>query len=730
MSLRVWLPLDGTLENKGISNLQFSNENTTSIVVDPLGKIGSCYKKSAVRGPGRIVSDGTILLDGDLSMCCWAKVTGTYQDTAQGLVTNHNTAAYTGFGINVKQVSTTDYRICCSTGNGTARTYKNYYGTTNIKDEWHHLALTYDSTKHQFQLWVDGVVEKTQAYTNAAQADKIMVFAWATDSTAITYYPACMLNDVRIYDHCLSAAEVREIAQGLVLHYKLDTYNLFNPNTLTQDIYLLSNGNTSTSGAIGNWCLTDYIPVFPSTSYIGYNLVNGGNGNPSICFYDKNKIYTRGQTIAANTPLSITTTDTEYYVRISIRITDNDITKMQFLEIPTIIQDSSGYGHNGTINGNITLNNSSIRYNSCIYSEDGGSNYIQTQTLAMPTDAITLNIWFKSSNKTPTNNYHMIIDSAGSSTARQYYEMCVHSSGYFRSGLMVNGTRYAGNCSTKTACDGTWHMLTTTYDGATIKRYYDAELESSTAVTSTTGLQPSATLRLFKDGHSSYACVDASLSDFRLYATPLLDTDIKQLYNVGMKVDKLGNVHTNEFVENNNNIWKRENIIPYRKNGSSAETIFNKNGKDYIKLWPAQFYQNITINDTVTSCVLYKEFIPNTQYVFDMWFDTSEMTGTNYLIITYTDNTQNTDLQVPKDGADEWLHRRVITDPNKSVLRVGMRYGTNTPLAVSLDSYIGPVSKPQLKKTSQLRATTINENEVIARIYKSGDIGTQQIIEK
>jgi hypothetical protein len=38
------------------------------------------------------------------------------------------------------------------------------------------------------------------------------------------------MNDFRLYDHTLSAAEAAEIAKGLILHYKLDNNGLGNEN--------------------------------------------------------------------------------------------------------------------------------------------------------------------------------------------------------------------------------------------------------------------------------------------------------------------------------------------------------------------------------------------------------------------------------------------------------------------------------------------------------------------
>jgi hypothetical protein len=42
------------------------------------------------------------------------------------------------------------------------------------------------------------------------------------------------MNDFRVYDHCLSLSEIKEISQGLVLHYKFDDKPInISPNLVT-----------------------------------------------------------------------------------------------------------------------------------------------------------------------------------------------------------------------------------------------------------------------------------------------------------------------------------------------------------------------------------------------------------------------------------------------------------------------------------------------------------------
>jgi len=146
----------------------------------------------------------------------------------------------------------------------------------------------------------------------------------------------------------------------------------------------------------------------------------------------------------------------------------------------------------------------------------------------------------------------MVVDSNAN---RQWYEMAVSSSGFFRGGLFINGARKADNGTSTKCLDGNWHMLTLSYDGTNVNRYVDGIMEKATAAAFSTGLSTPTALTIGRDGpNASYAVKESSLSDFRIYATALSADDILSLYHTGAKVDNLGNTHTYEFIEHQDNI--------------------------------------------------------------------------------------------------------------------------------------------------------------------------------
>lgn len=239
MSLRVWLPLNGDLTNNGLSDLIFS-------VVNPSGGLSSAtsggkvvsglFKRITKETADYIISNKNIILNGDVTMCCWAKVTGIgYSGTANGIFGQHGHMTG-GLGITMKDVSSSDLRMSVNTGlygdgHGSLsdRTYCTYYGSTNIYNAWHHLCLTYDSKTRQLRMYVDGKLETIEGYGsyitlngNNIAARPVILFAWSTDHVSSpNYRPPCELNDVRIYDEVLSAKQIKEIAKGLVAHYPL-----------------------------------------------------------------------------------------------------------------------------------------------------------------------------------------------------------------------------------------------------------------------------------------------------------------------------------------------------------------------------------------------------------------------------------------------------------------------------------------------------------------------------
>jgi len=162
------------------------------------------------------------------------------------------------------------------------------------------------------------------------------------------------------------------------------------------------------------------------------------------------------------------------------------------------------------------------RYTTSNYITDAATAYLSADNLAFNIRNITTNIWFKSTNTSPTGGYHCPLTL--STNDGNNLTLFVHNSGKYRSGINVNNTSYQVNCENTNCLDGNWHMLTLTYDGATLKRYFDGTLVSTTVVSYTTDLYLT-NLVIGKRG--IYISENIYISDLRIYATPLLDDDIK-----------------------------------------------------------------------------------------------------------------------------------------------------------------------------------------------------------
>lgn len=598
MSLKVWLPLNGTLNNLGTSNITF----TGNPVWRSPGKIGNSAYNLSTR-----VNFNCPALAGVqyFSIAFWGMTEANTESTA-------NWMDLLGFTDKSVSGTTGSFRFETGYGNtayGGIHWHDNTtnaiingaytYNTASEYGNWHHIVVTVSNTA--VCSYYDGVLKST--LTANLNGGSLTGAGWIGESTT-----RGGIQDIRVYDHCLSAAEVHEISQGLILHYKLDNeYFMAATNQLGEKSDHFSGWGSYGFGSHGQTTVVNIPPALSgqvgqvinkdngnydgeiATAISGYNL----NKNESITFsaYVKGNGNTIGKTghiwiyksngtntISTGTSFIFTadwqrvkhtitwtydnpgTSATSCYVRCKRAQNESFYISNCQLESGTIatgftngsrsienMQDSSGYGYNGTIVGTPTINSNSVRYRNSIYLDTGVNSRIVTPSLTFDPRCVTLSIWFKSTSTSPTGGYHMVVDS---NVHRQWYEMAVYSTGYFRGGLFVNGTRRADNGTSTNCLNGNWHMLTLTYDGTNVNRYVDGVMEKATAAAYSTGLSSPTALTLGRDGpNATYAVKEAYLSDFRVYCTALSASDVLQLYHTSAKIDNRQNLHSFELVE-------------------------------------------------------------------------------------------------------------------------------------------------------------------------------------
>jgi len=631
MSLQVWLPLNGNLENLGLSDLSFRVVNYSNAISSATsgGKVVSgLYKRTTKETADYIISDKNITLDGDVTMCCWAKVTGIgYSGTANGLFGQHGHQTG-GLGITMKDVSSTDLRMSVNTGlygdshgGSSDRTYCTYYGSTNIYNAWHHLCLTYDSKTKQLRMYVDGKLENIQGCGSYATLNgnnitprPVILFAWSTDhlsSSIVNYRPPCELNDVRIYDHVLSVKEIKEISKGLVAHYQLKPTNITNyakstpfsiynnygvGATLTQlserfmgyPVYRLTMTPTSASVSSfqtelwshgvchGRWTFNAntkycywlyYRPVSHNDIRAGGTASNingwteiapqyiedgwyrvGQYRNGSVTSTQADDIYTSFITpsAAAGVPITIDFCAPHLIGGLSEIIETYDGVVAE----DNKVHDVSGYGNHLNITGSIAANSTSPRYsNSLDFNQTG---YLKKTDFNMTTNEFTITFWLNPPYS--INAQHFICGTFNSWTGNGFGMWRDSTGGGYS--LLYRSNSEGGHTGLPavTPPHDTWSHIAIVYTGTQGIVYLNgAEVARVNGGSSGTVSHPVLYL-----GNSMYSEVasqtdEASMSDFRFYATALSASDIEGLYKHGASIAKDGTLFAYDFNEFNPN---------------------------------------------------------------------------------------------------------------------------------------------------------------------------------
>lgn len=586
MALQVWLPLNksGADKNQGLANINIVNNASYEVS----GKLGGCYKNGTINsGWGK---DYNACLG--LSASCWINIP-TVEGNAIILGSVHNYPANTRFYVGC-------YNGYFSGGFGNT-TWGDAASNRKIESStWYHLCMTTFGTN--WKLYINGqcVQEKTSS------ANPVILYGNIYIGEKQALY-----NDFRIYDHCLSPKEVKEISKGLVLHYPLNS--LVNPN-LVKNSYFCTNMNTGTVEVVPNVGYVDNTAYYGSPAYhvfregqttIAYSefqfifrankCVPGkqycisfwvkkchSGGNWGNIILDGLRWFKTGDNTMYTTSITwkdrpsesllnvwqyasfyftfpVECTAYAYYYNTVGKDIDYYISKIKVEEgtISTpwcdygitnnIVYDCSGYQNNGTISGALSCSADSPRYKTCVQTSSSG----KIQKDAFLPSAIThytISVWCKITD--PNAAAHLWTKHSNKSKGIIQGPDGGWIYSYNGEGLI-----------TSTSFLTTSGTITQTYPGFG-QNYKDGNWHMYTIVgngnINTCYLDGVMTDRSTLSNFVSYDIrgqlnigftEECLVSDYRCYATALSEEDIKELYNTSAYILDNGTLLTYSIEE-------------------------------------------------------------------------------------------------------------------------------------------------------------------------------------
>ena len=307
MSLLVWLPFNGSTKNQGVAGNNFTAYN----IYNAYGKVtNNCYwfngSNSSVRGE--------VKLTPYMTFACWIK----FDTTTLAHIIDCRDSNGTGYQPLYGGISA-NYGIQVYSSRGGSYIWDNSICgfTTGV---WYHLAVTIDTDGAT--LYINGVSKgKYSASYGYDFGSRVMTVGTRFSST--NWFEGS-INDVRVYDHILSTKEIKDLARGLCLHYRLNFEDLYEPieyiqSTGTQRVKLnltpKSTYKIESTFAITDTTKTSSIWCARGTSTGSYTTTAFYIANSGVrCDYGISATMTSIGSLVANTKHTLTMNKNVWYL--------------------------------------------------------------------------------------------------------------------------------------------------------------------------------------------------------------------------------------------------------------------------------------------------------------------------------------------------------------------------------------------------------------------------------
>lgn len=606
MALRVWLPLNGTLENQGLGTL--SSPFSVNNPVWEAGKIGNNLYLEQQTTNTVTISE---LVNATIMSCSfWFKLQENKTYTAWNDLISFGIANTNSSGLYRLEVTNSAGEYINWYGNGYITDGSGAGGQTITPGIWYHMTMVIDD--NNIYTYINGELKATKSlgtYKDSYWFTGTMKFG-DTGNLYVT------LADIRVYDESLSDKQVKEISKGLIAHYELEGIGA-NKN-------YIRNSDWSEKTNAGLYKFNGDVVTFEATEF-------NQNGNSFGCNLDsaglidfKNKTLTFSMEYKIDTPLTFGTTNpwvgfemsvtrntttggnsqwldwyggknipvavTDGWVKYSktVTVTNYDIAslfvsfylrdtigkisyrhpKIEVGNIATkwipnendnlytslgydnnICTDVSGNKYNLIKTGTLTFNNDSPRYDGSTFF--GNGNYLKTSSGSanwFNFDDLTISCWLNPSSKPSNWTGSVGIQHDGISA---YKTFSISNYGGKFSIQTVDGANWQTVSFSEDLPLNTWSYCVVTLQNETnLKMYLNGQLVKEAVLNWGTAIKKDdMRFAIGVDFPGSDEYFDGSISDVRFYCTALSADDILTMYENSGIIDNKNNVYAYEFKE-------------------------------------------------------------------------------------------------------------------------------------------------------------------------------------